>query len=138
MTDREELAQIIGAVMWKRDGTQDFNFNAQLADTILGSLFIARLIGERGTALQTAQCYRAQRDLAWAEIDRLKAEPVRDDEEPARIAGSVPLSTRAERGARDVSSPEAVERIWAEAREQVRKERRDRMRRAIRVRGKRG
>jgi len=33
---------------------------------------IARLIGERGTALQTAQCYRAQRDLAWAEIDRLK------------------------------------------------------------------
>lgn len=28
-----------------------------------------------------------------------------------------------ERGARDVSSPEAVERIWAEAREQVRKER---------------
>lgn len=32
---------------------------------------VARLIGERGTALQTAQCYRAQRDLAWAEIDRL-------------------------------------------------------------------
>ena len=32
---------------------------------------IARLKGERGTALQTAQCYRAQRDLAWAEIDRL-------------------------------------------------------------------
>lgn len=33
---------------------------------------IARLKGERGTALQTAHCYRAQRDLAWAEIDRLK------------------------------------------------------------------
>ena len=33
---------------------------------------IARLKGERGTALQAAQCYRAQRDLAWAEIDRLK------------------------------------------------------------------
>ena len=33
---------------------------------------IARLKGERGTALQAAQCYRAQRDLAWAEIDQLK------------------------------------------------------------------
>ena len=71
MSDREELAQIIGAIMYKRDGTQDFTFNAEVADAILGSLTLSRLIGERGTALQTAQCYRAQRDLAWAEIDRL-------------------------------------------------------------------
>jgi hypothetical protein len=37
---------------------------------------VARLKGERGTALQAAACYRAQRDLAWAEIDQLKAEIV--------------------------------------------------------------
>ena len=34
---------------------------------------ITRLKGERGTALQAASCYKAQRDLAWAEIDWLKA-----------------------------------------------------------------
>lgn len=33
---------------------------------------ITRLKGERGTALQAASCYKAQRDLAWAEIDSLK------------------------------------------------------------------
>lgn len=41
---------------------------------------IAQLKGERGTALQGAQCYKAQRDLAWAEIDRLKAEIAHDNE----------------------------------------------------------
>jgi len=50
---------------------------------------VARLIGERGTALQTAQCYRAQRDLAWAEIDKLKEQLVEAKAESRHLANNL-------------------------------------------------
>ena len=50
---------------------------------------IARLKGERGTALQAAQCYRAQRDLAWAEIDRLEEQLVEAKAESRHIANNL-------------------------------------------------
>jgi hypothetical protein len=55
-------------------GTLNYGAAHALAEHLVAEddELIARLKGERGTALQAAQCYRAQRDLAWAEIDRLK------------------------------------------------------------------